>query len=70
MVGLWCVSLLSNCGLCHERKLFCSAVMYQVCLAGVGSVEGEVCDEEVEQLMGEIVNSDLEYKVEGGRWLV
>ena len=44
--------------------------MYQVFLAGVGSVEGEVCDEEVEQLMGEIVNSDLEYKVEGGRWLV
>jgi len=52
--------------------------MYQVCLAGMGPMEGEVWGEEVGQLMGEIVNSDLQYKLgieflgqlEGGRWVV
>ena len=39
------------------------AVMYQVCLAGVGPTEGEVWGDEVGQLMGEIVNSDLQYKL-------
>ena len=54
------------------------AVMYQVCLAGLGPTDGEMWGEEVGHLMGEIVNSDLQYKlgveflgqVEGGRWVV
>ena len=54
------------------------AMMYQVCLAGLGPVEGKLWEEEVGLLMGEIVNSDLQYKlgveflgqVEGGRWVV
>ena len=62
-----------------HSSLTCSpAALYQVCLAGLGPVHGEVWGEEVGQLMAEIVNSDLEYKlgveflgqVEGGRWLV
>ena len=59
-----------------HSSLTCSpAALYQVCLAGLGPVHGEVWGEEVGQLMGEIVNSDMEYKlgvefvghVQGGR---
>jgi len=54
------------------------AAAYQVCLAGVGPVQGDVWAGEVGGLLGEIINADLEYKlgveflgqVEGGRWLV
>jgi len=54
------------------------AAAYQVCLAGVGPVQGDVWGGEVGGLLGEIINADMEYKfgveflgqLEGGRWLV
>merc|ERR1719369_1262713 len=54
------------------------AAAYQVCLAGVGPLQGDVWGEEIGGIFGEIINSDTEYKlgveflgqVEGGRWLV
>ena len=54
------------------------AAAYQVCLAGVGPLQGDEWDEEVGGIFGKLINSDTEYKlgveflgqVEGGRWLV
>eukprot|EP00092_Neocalanus_flemingeri_P017770 GFUD01019227.1.p1 GENE.GFUD01019227.1~~GFUD01019227.1.p1 ORF type:complete len:1003 (+),score=360.29 GFUD01019227.1:61-3069(+) len=54
------------------------AATYQVCLAGLGPRVGERWAEEEGKLMGEILNSSMDYKlgveflgqVEGGRWAV
>ena len=54
------------------------AASYQVCLAGVGPLQGDVWSEEMESILEEIINSDSGCKlvvefcgqVQGGRWLV
>ena len=54
------------------------AANYQVCLAGLGPMVGEAWGEHEGQLLAEILNSSVEYKlgvefvgqVEGGRWVV